>query len=150
MNVKKLDNLLLFSIMARMNLVEHIGSGIKRIREAMGDYRLKPPVIEADKDWFSMTFLRKPQHETIEKGRPKGTEITPSIQPVDEGVNEGVNGGVVRLLSLIQDKPGMRTPQISIALDVPIKTLERWLKKLREEGKVEFRGSPKTGGYWSV
>ena len=148
--VSRPRNLLLFSIMARMNLVEHIGSGIKRIREAMSDYRLKPPLIEADKDWFSMTFFRKPQHETIEKGRPKDTDITPSTQLVDEGVREGVNEGVARLLSLIQDKPGMRTPQISIALDVPIKTLERWLKKLREKGKVEFRGNPKTGGYWSV
>jgi ATP-dependent DNA helicase RecG len=132
-----------------MNLVEHIGSGIKRIREALSDYRLKPPLIEADKDWFSMPFLRKLQHETIEKGRPKGTDITPSAQPADEGVSEGVNEEVARLLSLNQERPGMRTPQISLALDVPIKTLERWLKKLREEGKIEFRGSPKTEGmYW--
>lgn len=102
------------------------------------------------RDYRSTSYIQvhifQDRVETIEKGRPKGTDITPSTQPVDEGVNEGV----VRLLSLIQDKPGMRTPQISIALDVPIKTLERWLKKLREEGKVEFRGSPKTGGYWSV
>jgi ATP-dependent DNA helicase RecG len=26
--------------------------------------------------------------------------------------------------------------------------LERWLKQLREEGKIEFRGAPKTGGYF--
>jgi ATP-dependent DNA helicase RecG len=52
-------NLLLFSIMARMDLVEHIGSGIKRIREAIRAYGLKPSFIEADADWFSITFTRK-------------------------------------------------------------------------------------------
>lgn len=25
--------------------------------------------------------------------------------------------------------------------------MERWLKELRSQGKIEFRGSPKTGGY---
>ena len=27
------------------------------------------------------------------------------------------------------------------------KTVERWIKQLKEEGKIEFRGSPKKGGY---
>jgi ATP-dependent DNA helicase RecG len=148
--VSRPRNLLLFSLMARMNLVEHIGSGIKRIREALSKYRLKPPLIEAEADWFSMTFWRKPQHEAIEKGLHKEIVDTPSTHPIDEGVSEGVNEGVVRLLSFIQNNPGIRTPQISSAMGVPIKTLERWLKRLREEGKVEFRGSPKTGGYWAV
>jgi ATP-dependent DNA helicase RecG len=133
-----------------MNLVEHIGSGIKRIREALSEYRLKPPLIEAEADWFSMTFWRKPQHEAIEKGLHKEIVDTPSTHPIDEGVSEGVNEGVARVLSFIQNNPGIRTPQISSAMGVPIKTLERWLKRLREEGKVEFRGSPKTGGYWAV
>jgi ATP-dependent DNA helicase RecG len=35
-------------------------------------------------------------------------------------------------------------------MDVPVKTLERWIKILRSGGKIEFRGSPKTGGYWTT
>ena len=127
-------------------MVEHIGSGIKRIREARSDYGLKPPLIEADTDWFSMTFWKKPQHEAIEKDPHKQIVDTPSPRHIDEGVNEDDT----RLLSFIQNNPGIRTPQISGAMNVPIKTLERWLKRLREEGKVELRGSPKTGGYWAV
>ena len=29
-------------------------------------------------------------------------------------------------------------------------TLERQIRKLREKGKIEFRGSPRTGGYWAL
>jgi ATP-dependent DNA helicase RecG len=32
-------------------------------------------------------------------------------------------------------------------MGIPVKTLERWLKKLREQNMIEFKGSPKTGGY---
>jgi predicted HTH transcriptional regulator len=38
---------------------EHIGSGIKRIRDTVAAYGLEPPVIEANSDWFAVTFRRK-------------------------------------------------------------------------------------------
>ena len=28
------------------------------------------------------------------------------------------------------------------------RTVERWIKQLREENKIEFRGAAKTGGYY--
>jgi ATP-dependent DNA helicase RecG len=30
------------------------------------------------------------------------------------------------------------------------RTIERWLKQLREAGKIEFRGAAKTGGYYCL
>jgi len=39
-------NLFLFSMMQRADLVEKVGTGIKRINDAMKDYRLKRPTIE--------------------------------------------------------------------------------------------------------
>ena len=40
------------------------------------------------------------------------------------------------------------TPHIATAIKAPFKTLERWLKKLKEEGKIKYQGSAKTGGYY--
>lgn len=148
--VSRPRNLLLFSLMARMDLVEQIGSGIKRIREAVHSYGLPPPIIEADTDWFSITFRRKAPHEAIRKAMPMPHPDTPSGERKDEGVNEEVNEGVNTLLEFVRENPGLRTPHIASAMSMPIKTLERWLKKLRDEGKIEFRGSPKTGGYWEI
>ncbi len=65
-----------------------------------------------------------------------------------EGVNEGVIEGVNLLLKAIQKNTGKRVPQLAKIVHIPPKTIERWVKQLKEEGKIEFRGSPKKGGYW--
>jgi len=41
-----------------------------------------------------------------------------------------------------------RIVQIFNSLNTPQKILERWIKKLRDEGRIEFRGSKKMGGYY--
>ena len=66
---------------------------------------------------------------------------------MDEGVNVGVNVGVNPLLQYIKDKPGQRAGDMSIAFSVTRRTIERWLKQLKDQGHIEFRGAPKTRGY---
>jgi ATP-dependent DNA helicase RecG len=34
--------------------------------------------------------------------------------------------------------------------NVTQRTIERWTKLLREENKIEFKGVPKTGGYYRL
>ncbi len=73
--VSRPRNLLLFSLMARMDLVAEVGSGIKRIRDAISSYGLQPPIIETDGDWFSITFRRKGMDEAIEQVQKDLTPI---------------------------------------------------------------------------
>ena len=40
--------------------------------------------------------------------------------------------------------------QISQSLGIPLRTLQRYLNVLKSDGKIEFRGPPKTGGYFVV
>nr|WP_296668924.1 RNA-binding domain-containing protein [Rhodoferax sp.] len=42
---------------------------------------------------------------------------------------------------------GLRAPALAQALNTSPKNIERWLKQLKAQGQVEFRGAPKTGGY---
>jgi len=134
-----------------MNLVEHIGSGVKRIREALKGYGMKPPLIQAEGDWFSITFMRKGPHDAVEALRDKGKIFIPAnggrVEGVSEGMDEGISEGIKSLLVLVQEMPGLRAPQLSKALGVPAKTLERWLKLLKEKDLIEFRGSRRFGGY---
>ncbi len=51
-------NTLLFSLLERMSLVENIGSGIKRMRDAMKGYNLAAPNIELGETWYSISFPR--------------------------------------------------------------------------------------------
>ena len=51
-------NPLLFSMLYRMRLVEQIGSGIRRLRDACSEYGVAEPLIEVSPDWVTVTFPR--------------------------------------------------------------------------------------------
>jgi ATP-dependent DNA helicase RecG len=114
--------------------IEKYGSGYIRIRNEITAY----PGMKFDFEEMGNGYL-----VTLSYGTGEGVS-----EGVGEGVSEGVSEGAQNLLHLITELPGLRTTQLSEMLDVPIKTLERWLKALREDKKIEFRGAPKTGGYY--
>jgi len=60
-------------------------------------------------------------------------------------------GGVnteIRLLDYIRANPGCNTPKIISDLNLATRTAQRYLKKLTDEKKIEFRGAPKNGGFY--
>ena len=67
---------------------------------------------------------------------------------VNEGANEGVSEGVDRLYQVIKENPGLRVPELSTRIHVPLKTLERWVRQLRSKQRIVFKGAAKTGGYY--
>ncbi len=90
--------------------------------------------------------------------KPEFKEITGAFvvkftrHPASEGINggtiEGVNEGINRLLEFIRKNPGKRVVEITTVLNIPSKTIERWIKKLREQGRIVFMGFRKTGRYF--
>ena len=109
----------LMRIYKDLELVEHLGSGLNRILEAY------------DKDSFVM------------KQNYMKNIFYKNETPLD-GV---VSGGVRELLEFIQTNPGLRANELSEHIDTPLRTVQRWLKQLKDENKIEFQGAPKTGGY---
>lgn len=83
-------------------------------------------------------------------------ELTFSVEEMGGGVlvtfkqNEGVNEGVNGLYNVIKSKPGLRTPELARQLETPPKTIERWLKELKKNHQIIFRGADKTGGYFVI
>ena len=49
---------------------------------------------------------------------------------------------------IIGKNPGKRVVEIAAASNIPSKTVERWIKKLREQGEIVFSGPRKSGGYF--
>jgi len=65
-------NPLLFGMLHRMEAVEHIGSGIKRIRDLCREYGVADPLIEVSEHWFTVSFPRpEPQEVEEAKAGPK-------------------------------------------------------------------------------
>lgn len=57
-------------------------------------------------------------------------------------------GGPVNLLAAIQAKPGLKKAELSRITGITERTIKRYLVELG--AKVEFRGAPKTGGYFAT
>jgi ATP-dependent DNA helicase RecG len=53
-----------------------------------------------------------------------------------------------RIFEMIELKPGLKRKDLAVALDVTEKTISRYVSELLSAGKIERRGSKKTGGYW--
>ncbi len=66
-------NPLLFSMLYRMKLVEQIGSGIRRIRDACLEHGVTEPAIEVSPDWLTVTFPRPVE--------PIAPHVTPHLTP---------------------------------------------------------------------
>lgn len=65
-------------------------------------------------------------------------------------VSGTVNGTVNDVLGYMREHPGCRANEIEMALSVPIRTIRRHISVLKGGGKIEFRGAPKTGGYYCL
>ena len=115
------------SIFKEAGIIEKYGSGIKRVKQIMYQSGAKEPVFELVGKFFKVTLF-----------------------PIGGIKNEGVSEGVKQLLNLIENKPAQRAPFYAKELKTSVKNIERWLKQLKTDGKVEFRGAPRTGGYYSI
>ena len=67
---------------------------------------------------------------------------------LDGVVNGVVNREIDSLYDFIKKHPNQKANVISDKLETPLRTIQRWIKQLKDENKIEFKGSPKTGGYY--
>ena len=64
-------------------------------------------------------------------------------------VNVGVNIELERILALIKQFPGINANQLVKQIpDKTKRTIERQLAVLKANNSIEFRGAPKSGGYY--
>lgn len=54
------------------------------------------------------------------------------------------------ILATIMAEPGLNTPAITSKHNLTLRTAQRYLKRLTEDGKIEFRGARKNGGYFAI
>lgn len=46
--------------------------------------------------------------------------------------------------------PGLKTNEISTHIDKSIAPVERYITSLKKKKLIDFRGAPKTGGYYII
>ncbi len=117
--------------MLRVSKVERIGSGIKRIKDAMKDYGLNVRFLSTG--FFTVIFkrptdLQKTVEKTVEKTREKTVE---------------------KIISAIKENPSVSIKQLRAITGLSRRGVEWNITKLKEEGRIK-RVGPDKGGYWEI
>ena len=74
------------------------------------------------------------------------------VKTPNGGVNKKTSGGINlqdKILQEIRNNGGLNAPSLASRLSLSLRTVQRYLKELTESKKIEFRGAPKNGGYYS-
>ena len=106
-------------------LIEKYGSGIDRIKRLCKEHRLPEPKFEEMQKGFRVTVYKEKKED------------------------EGINGGINELYTFIEKNGGLSALNLSQNLNKPLRTVQRWIKQLKEQDKIEYLGSKKTGGYYA-
>ena len=147
-HTSKPRNKLIAQIFYDMGLIERYGSGIHRVLLACRDAALPEPLFENFSGGFRIKFIL-PKQTAEAKPPQEDRDVGALNEGISEGLNEGLNEGINALLEHVKKSPGQRVPQIEHVLNIPSKTIERWIAVLKERGAIEYRGSKKTGGYFA-
>lgn len=121
-------NPLIFGLFTRMHLVERVASGIPRMQEAMKEANLPEPEFHTE-GMFTAVFKRK-------------------YSIINDTVNDTVNKKEQEVINLLKKEAGLNATEIALKLGKSIPTIKRYLSSLSKSNLIEFKGAPKTGGYY--
>lgn len=107
------------------------GMALRTINNALSTLR-EAKIIQSRND------KQMPYRKTGQKG-----EAIKSPEAINEAINEAI-------YEAIKSRPGINKPEIVLRVGKSKATVERALAALISAGKVEHRGSKKTGGYYLV
>ncbi len=120
-------NQLIASLLHRVNFVENMGTGINKITTLLKENGNFDPIFEFD-SFYNLTLKRN--------------------RKLNDGLNDGLNERQRKVLNYIKQYQGIKAKQISDKLNIPIATIDRYIKIFVEKNIIERRGSKKTGGYF--
>ena len=108
------------------------------------------PDFTVNNDIVKVTFTNI-KHLREDKSTNDG-DLKQHFEGVIEGIIEGINVDVKEklafILCVLYKYPGIRTTTIGEKTKLPIKSIERYIKQLKDVGLIIYSGASKTGGYF--
>ena len=141
-------NNLLFGLMQRINLVEKVGTGIRRMQNAMSAYKLDFPKIEADSNWFTIIF-RRPEKSYEERVYGKKDASERLVEKVPEKVPEKLTLNQERIINEIRKSSRITIQELSNIVGISGRKIKTNISKLKKKRLLKRIG-PDRGGYWKV
>ena len=137
---RDLNKLVAFGVLVAEGSGKYSFYSLKRLCTINAPYA--PSSVKVTKDVGNLAVLH---------GNANGKSHLKAREGINEGLNDGINEGIkFDVFRLILERPGCRVPFLAKALSVSRATVERAVAALIIIGKIEHRGSKKTGGYYVV
>lgn len=145
-------------------LIDKLGRGTIRVVELCRAEGLKDPVWKDTIDGVTLTF-NGPKALAAKKDDAKSDGVSDGVNDgvsdgvnrlindglidgVSDGVSDGVRVEIIKIVELIMAKEGVNALDIATKRGKSKPTIERYLRTAKEVGIIEFKGAPKTGGYY--
>ncbi len=172
-------NPLIARMLRQAGLAEQAGSGLPRIRRTWDETGRPKPLLRNDggRKRFEMIFPWGEERDggvngAVERVKRPNERVDGAVERVKRP-NERVNGAVERVkrpgervneppgataeatmaervLLFVRAEPGARVPEMVAHLGISQSSVRRALRVLKADGRVTFRGAPKTGGYQAL
>ena len=125
----------------RAGYIERWGRGIQKICDACREHGTDEPVYTVQSNYVMVRF-----------DALKSAIVRDSKAPNrhDDGLDVGLEVGIeAKVLSIIESNPNVTMAEISVQLNVTKRTVERAVKRLRENNRIERVGG-KRYGHWEI
>lgn len=126
-------NLIIADLFHRMDKMEKIGSGIRRMRDLVKTAGLKDLVFESD-TFFRVIFYRYPQFSL------KGSQTSSQ---------SGSQTSSQRIVLMMRQNSAITIDELAKNLGISSRAIKKHIKILREQGVIKRIGHD-FGGYWEV
>ena len=132
-------------------LIEMMGTGIPRMIQDCKEHGFDIPIFEIKDQIVKVSFpnihyLRAEQ--THQSDADSMAHFEGVIEGVIEGVGKDIKEKLASILCVLNEQPGLRTTMLSSKTDIPVKSVERYVKRLKDAGLIKYSGSSKSGGYF--
>ncbi|MBS3913423.1 MAG: putative DNA binding domain-containing protein [Bacteroidetes bacterium] len=137
--------------------IEMLGSGTLRMIKDCKQNKFKAPVWVEKDNTTKVAFAgvsHNMKSEGVSKGITEGiskgviAKVEGVIEGVIEGVTDDVRDKIKKILLVLYRDGGVRTVDIEKKTELPVKSVERYVKQLKDAGLIEYRGATRTGGYY--
>ena len=131
-------------------MIETWGRGIRKVFDECSKYGCPQPVYEvsAGEPGDIMVRIDAAPDALVDESRETASGAVSGA--VNGAVNDGVkiSASQIRVAEAIGTNPGINARRIAERLGMGTSTVDRCVRVLKDLHLIEFRGSPKTGGYY--
>lgn len=160
----KIRNTVLANALHYMRFIEQWGSGLKRVNEVLKEYGIGKVAVEDAGFAVRMNICRSLVADTAtasSKANQTGGPVNGPVNHENAGgnaecgpVTQSGDGpvswsekGPERLFAVVKANPGLRKAALADLSGLTVRTVKRYLESVLAS-RIEFRGAPKTGGYY--